>query len=167
MFAVGDYIIYGNNGVCKVESIGPLDHGSSNGRLYYTLTPVYTKGSRVFTPIDNDKVIMRSIITKEEALEIVDDITNIEVLWIQEERKREESYKNALKTCDCRELIKIIKEINLRRQAKNAEGKKITNSDEYYLNMAEDGLYGELALALEIDKTEVENYIAIRLKCKE
>jgi len=166
MFAVGDYIIYGNNGVCKVETIGLIDYVSSNGRLYYTLTPIYTKGSKVFTPIDNDKVIMRPIITKEEAMKLVDDITIIDVLWIQDERKREECYKQSLKTCDCRELIKIIKELYLRKQSRIAEGKKVTSSDERYMSLGEESLYGELALALRIERTEVKDYLTERVNQK-
>lgn len=167
MFAVGDYIIYGNNGVCKVETIGPVDCASTNDRLYYTLTPIYTKGSKVFTPIDNDKVIMRPIISREEAIDLVDDISNIDVLWIQDDRKRDECYNQALKTCDCRELIKIIKELYLRKQSRIAEGKKVTTSDERYLHLAEESLYGELALALGIEKTEVKDYISERVNKEE
>lgn len=167
MFVTGDYIIYGNNGVCKVETIGPMDYESSNGRLYYTLTPVYTKGTKLFTPIDNDKVMMRPTISKEEAMILIDDIRNVEVLLIQDDRKREESYKQALKTCDCREFIRIIKDLDLRMQSKIAEGKKVTSNDERYLHLAEESLYGELALALGIEKTDVKDFISERINDNE
>jgi CarD family transcriptional regulator len=46
MFAVGDYIIYGSNGVCKVEAVGLLDmSGIPKDRQYYTLQPIYAKTS--------------------------------------------------------------------------------------------------------------------------
>ena len=41
MFEVGDYIICGNNGVCRVENIGPMKiSGMKKDRIYYTLSPV-------------------------------------------------------------------------------------------------------------------------------
>lgn len=47
MFHVGDYIIYGSNGVCKVDKVGPMNlDGVSRDRMYYTLIPVYSKGKQ-------------------------------------------------------------------------------------------------------------------------
>ncbi len=90
MFETGDYIIYGNNGVCRVEDIGTLDiSGVQKGQLYYTLQPVYSKGSKVFTPVNNDKVIMRPILTESEAKKIIDGIGEIDELWIEDDAKRD------------------------------------------------------------------------------
>lgn len=38
------------------------------------------------------------------------------------------------------------------------KGKKITTSDERYLHMAEDNLFGELAIPFEMTKGEAEAY---------
>ena len=36
MFDVGEYVVFGSDGVCKVESVGVLDmEGVSRERLYY------------------------------------------------------------------------------------------------------------------------------------
>ena len=41
MFCVGEKIIYGENGVCTVEKIAPLDmNGSAPDRLFYHLSPL-------------------------------------------------------------------------------------------------------------------------------
>ena len=68
-------------------------------------------------------------------------------------------YKNNRRSCDCREFISIIKTIHERKLKRLAEGKKVTASDEKYFSMAEDKLYGELAIALEMDKLKVKAYI--------
>ena len=86
MFEVGDYIVYGSNGVCEVKSVGPIDcPGVSSDKLYYTLCPLYIRDSRVFTPVDNDKVIMRGVMTKAEAEAFVDGINDIDALPINDE----------------------------------------------------------------------------------
>lgn len=160
MFQKGDNIVYGSSGVCEVVDIGTMNMtGAKKGRLYYTLLPVYSNGSRIYTPVDNDKIVMRSILTREEALEKIDSIPEIEPLWIVDEKKREESYKEAVKTCSFENLIKIIKTLYLRRQSRLAGGKKLAAIDERYLKMAEESLYGELAISLDMPKEEMEQFI--------
>lgn len=164
MFEVGDIIFYGNNGVCKVISIGKLDMaGANEDRVYYTLQPCYTKGSTIFTPVDNPKVLMRPVLTKSEALQMIDEIKDIDAVCIQDEKGREAEYKEAVQKCDCRELIKIIKTIYLRKQKRLAEDKKVTAVDEKYFKMAEENLYGELAVSLGMTKEDVKDYITDRV----
>ncbi len=160
MFEIGDFIVYGNMGVCTVDEIGPLDSPLiPKDKLYYTLVPHYTNGSRIFTPIDNKKVIMRPIISKDEALELLDDIAKIDSLDITNEKGREAKYKEVFATCDCRELIKIIKTIYERKEKRQEEGKKLTVADEKYIRLAEDSLYGELAIPLDMDVEEVREQV--------
>lgn len=160
MFEIGDYIVYGNNGVCKVEKIGYLDSSMVSGKkLYYTLNPYYTSGNTIFTPVDNQKVIMRPVLKKNEAEQLIQEIPVIESLWIPDEKKREFEYKQAFGKCDCRELVRIIKTIYLHKKSRMAEGKKVTSVDERYFTMAENNLYGELALPLEMNKEDVKEFV--------
>lgn len=158
MFEVGDNIIHGGSGACRVENIGAINTGVK-GRIYYTLVPYYIKGSSVYTPVDSDKVFMRPVMTKEEVMDLINDIKDIETLWVKDEKKREEIYKNAIRSCDARELVKIIKTIYLRRKIRIAEGKKLTYSDEKYYRIAEDNLYGEVAVALSMTKDEAKEFV--------
>lgn len=165
MFEVGDYIIYGNSGVCKVTDVGPIDiGGEKSGRLYYTMIPCFSQDGKIFTPVDNDKILMRSVIDKENAIKLIDDIKNIEDLWIADEKKREYDYKEAIKTCEPREMIKIIKTIYKRKQSRIAAGKKITASDEKYFKLAENSLYGELAITFEMTKDEAKEFVVKRVE---
>lgn len=160
MFQIGELIVYGNSGVCRVENIGPPElAGAPKGIDYYTLAPYYSSGSKIFTPCDNDKIVMRPIITKREAQKLIREMSSIGTISVPDERKREEQYKEVMKSCDCRKFVSIIKTIDKRKKERLLEGKKITTSDEKYFQMAEDKLYGELAIVLEIDKQEVKEYI--------
>ena len=68
MYEIGEYIVYGNAGVCKVvETVKMPVPGTKDDKLYYTLDPVYDKGCRLFVPVDSQKVKMRPILTKKEA----------------------------------------------------------------------------------------------------
>ena len=98
MFHVGEFVVYGSQGVCKVTDVGCLNlPGAPDDRLYYTLEPCHILGGKVFTPVDNQKAIIRPVISKDEAITLIDDMTDIETLWVPDERKRESYYKDALR----------------------------------------------------------------------
>ncbi len=167
MFSIGEYIVYGMNGVCKVEEIGPMNmSGVESDKIYYTLLPLYTRGSRVFTPVDNQKVVMRPVISKQEACELIDNMKQIEQIEVADDKHRELAYKEAVKSCDCKELIRIINTARKRKEERLAQGKKMSACDERYLKQAQDNLYGEFAVSLKMEKGEVEDFITHRMELK-
>lgn len=164
MFETGTYIICGQHGVCRVEDVGTLKLSeASKDRTYYTLAQIYSRGGVVYVPADSDKIIMRPVISRKEAEALIDAMEEMEELWVENEKRREEVMKNALRTCDCKEWVRIIKTLYARKLARIAQGKKVTASDEKYLHAAEEYLYGELAVSLGMDKREVEQYIIDRI----
>lgn len=164
MFKVGEYIVHGRNGVCKVEDITHIDiSGADKEQLYYTLIPMKSSGSKIFYPVDSDRVVMRSLVTKEEAENIVDGIKNIKPMWIENDRQREMKYKEAISSCDCQQLICIIKTLHQRNMERAAQGKRITFVDDRYLKEAKENLQDEFSIALGIDRDEVEEYIQERI----
>ena len=85
MFEIGEYIIYGNTGVCKVGEVTKMKApGTKDDKLYYSLEPVYDKGCRLFTPVDNEKVKMRPVLTREEADALIEHIQEIDTLWVKD-----------------------------------------------------------------------------------
>ncbi len=160
MFETGTYIVCGQHGVCRVESVGKLQLTEASGdKEYYTLSKVYSRGGVLYVPADSEKVVMRPVISKEEAEELIGHIKEIDMLQIDNEKRKEEIFKQAFKTCDSREWVKVIKTLYERKKIRLSKGKKVTASDERYLRTAEDNLYGELAISLNIDKNDVEQYI--------
>ena len=168
MFKIGEYVVYGVNGVCKVEKIGPMElSGVESDKEYYTLEPLYTRGSKVFTPVDNTKVVMRAVISKKDAYSLIDEIRDIEEIEVVDDKRREQAYKEAIKSCDCRELIKIINTVLKRKEERLAQGKKMSACDERYLKQAKDSLFGEFAVSLKISKDEVEDFVLRRMALKD
>ncbi|MDD3278586.1 MAG: CarD family transcriptional regulator [Lachnospiraceae bacterium] len=164
MFGIGDFIVYGRNGVCVVEKIGKIDSGCTRSdREYYTLRPYYNNASTIFTPVNNEKVLMRPVCTKTEALELIGHMKEIDALGVKDEKRRENEYKEAIGTCDCISWVKIIKSIYLRQESRTADGKKMTAVDERYFRTAEDNLYGELAVSLGMSKEETKEFVMEKL----
>ena len=165
MFNIDDYVIYGGNGVCKVTDIGvPEISRFDCEKEYYTLEPVYESG-KIFAPVDNNKVVMRRVITKEEADDLINSIPSVEVNWVEDMKDREHEFKDIIHHYDCRGFVNIIKTIIERKKKCSSVGKKISVSDTNYLKRAQEYLCGEFAIALNIPKDTVNTYIENRLKC--
>lgn len=168
MYQVGDFIIYGSNGVCEITHVGPMDvpgrtRRNAEEKLYYTMKPCYINDSSIFTPVDNARVVMRPVMTEKEAKDLVDEIDEISPLEIREDKKRELEYKEAVLSCDPVTLVGMIKTIYGRMRARIAAGKKVTSSDTKYFHIAEENLYGELAISLGREKSDVKNYVEEKL----
>lgn len=164
MFEAGEYVIYGSIGVCKIDEIKKMTPpGTKTEKMYYVLDPVYDKRRMVYTPVSNDKVLMRRILTVKEADDLMERVKDIDILQIKNEKLREEKYKEAMRTCSCEEWIRMIKTLYLRSKSRQEQGKKITSSDARYLHMAEENLYGELSIVWQIPKEEVGNFIHQRV----
>ena len=75
MFQVGERIIYGSRGVCEIADVTCLKReGIPKDRVYYVLKPLWNKDSTILTPVDNDRIIMRSLITKDEAEKLISEM---------------------------------------------------------------------------------------------
>ena len=88
----------------------------------------------------------------------------MEVLGVENEKMREETYKKCIRSCQCRELLRMIKTIRFRKRDRLSRGKKATATDEKYLKTAEENVYTELSMLLDIPKNKMEDYIQDRIR---
>ena len=165
MFAAGDYVVYGRVGICQVKGTTTMEmEGIPKDRLYYVLIPDGKTEGTIYTPVDNMKQVLRPVMTKEEAEDLITSIPEIEELEIENEKLREEKYKECLKTCDGTEMCRIIKTIYSRKMKRMKSGKRVTAVDERYMKLAEDNLYSELSLLLGVPKENMVSYISEKIQ---
>lgn len=161
MFSVGDKIIYGENGVCTVEKIAPLDmSGASADKLYYHLSPLVGTGT-YFTPVDSN-AFMRPVISREEAEALIASIDSIEPAICTDTRFNhvDAFYKELFKQHTCEALVAIVKGLKGRMSEKKTKSSRAEST----MKRAKDILHGELSIALGIDVSEVEAYISTKLE---
>lgn len=156
MYQIGEYIVKPGTGVCKVEDVLHLDlMGINKKRLYYLLIPVKDPGEKLYIPTDSENAGLRKVMTTKEAEELIRRIPEIEELWVDNDKMREQKYKEVLKSGDPEELIRVIKNLYLRRMKRQKQGKKSTAVDERYYKQAENILYEELQIAMGTDREHV------------
>ena len=160
MFSVGDKIIYGENGVCTVESIGPLAmSGAPKDKLYYYLSPLIGSGT-YFTPVDSS-AFMRPVMSRDEAEALINSMPGIQPAICNDNRFNhvDAFYKALFKQHSCEALVSIVKGLRSRM----AEKKTKSSRAEATMKRAKDILHGELSVALDMDIKDVEGYIISRL----
>ena len=142
LFGKGEYIVYDITGVCQVQDITTMSmDAEGKEKLYYVLEPVGASGSRIITPVEGNKSIMRPILSREEAYSLIDDIRDVHELGITDDKQREAKYKDRM-----------------------SHGKRLTEVDERYLKKAKENLYRELSIPLEIPAEDVERFITDRIE---
>ena len=158
MLEKGNFVISTGNGICEIQDILTMNM-SGTPKEYYLLVPIAEPTAKVYIPVDIAAARIRPVLTEEEAWDIIKGVSAIDSIWIENEKEREKTYKEALASRDPKRLIGIIKTLYLRKKERTDAGKKNTAVDERYFKLAEDQLHGELAFVLGEDKRNIEKII--------
>ncbi len=166
MYAVGELIVYGGSGVCKVIEVKEFGgRGPDAKRLFYVLKPLYQECT-ITAPVDSDKVFIRPIISREEAERLIDTIPHIvaEPCDGQAVRQLSERYEASIKSHNVADLLELTMSIHAKKEMREKQNRKFGAVDERFMKRAEELLFGELSAALGIDKEEIPAYIASRVE---
>ncbi len=152
MYRIGEVIVYGDMGVCRILDIQNLAFAGEE-KPYYILKPLFQE-CMISTPVENTKVFMRPIISKQEANRLIDMIPSIQAKAYYSRILREvsEHYEASLKTHDCESLIELSMSIYAKKQTPEEQNRKFGAIDERFMKRAEELLFGELAAALDIPR---------------
>ena len=167
MYQVGDKIIYGSNGVCVIEEIKMIEVPRTDElKPYYIIKPVF-QGCRISVPVDTG-VYMRVIITAEEANALLDVVPRVEPkpYYNTALRQLQDYYEKKLAAHDCGILIETLLSIYRKREEVLAQKRKFGAIDERYMKRIEDLLFGELSVALGVEKIDVRRMMVDKLNEK-
>ena len=160
MFSAGDTIIYENYGVCRITGTREMEIGHAV-RSYYELKPIFENNLTFYLPIGQEKIEakMHPTLSVEEIYALIQAMPDEDTIWIENETKRKEQYKQILAGNDRPALGKRFKTLYLRQKDLSQTGKKLYVSDERFLRDAEKVLYDEFAYVLDIKQEEVLPFI--------
>ena len=165
MFRTGEFVLHGSSGVCQVEGVEEKRLPGGEKKEYYVLRPVH-QHYMVYTPVDSDKVFLRPIISREEALRLIDAIPSMHPqaydCGVVSELARH--YEESFRSHRCVDLVELTMSIYAKRKSCEEKKRKFGVVDERFLKRAEELLFSELAVALGIEKDEVPGYISSRVR---
>ena len=165
MFSVGEYVVYGGNGVCRIDGIGTPECAANAGQTYYFLLPVAYAG-RIYAPVDT-RVPMRAILTREEALALLRDMPGIpsRVNLSRDKRALDEHYKQLLAPHTCFALATAVKSI--REKSGLDRRHPVTQTEEDIMKRSRTALVQELALSLGVGSEQAERLLSDALRRSE
>lgn len=168
MYRMGDCVVKANIGLCRITDIVHLDgRDVDRNKKYYLLVPLSDDKMKIYVPVDSMASNSRKAVSCSEAWDVIESIPKIDSVHIENEKQREQKYKEALRSCEPEQWIGIIKTMYFRKQKRNIQGKKNTAMEERYFKLAEKYLYSELAYAIGKDESEMCQLIADTIKKKD
>ncbi len=160
MFKTGDYVVRANKGICEVVDVTHIEtKGYDPETLYYIMSPILDKGSKLFIPTEVGDQTFRYALSSDEAQDIIERVPDIEEQTITDNKHRENDYKEAIKSNNPERLVSVIKNIYARKKDRLNAGKKSLAVDDRYFKLAEDLLYSELAFAIGCEKDDIPGLI--------
>jgi CarD family transcriptional regulator len=166
LYKVGDLVYYGRTGVCKITDLIQQEGKEASGaKQYYVLKPL-SGSCTITTPVENGKVFMRSLISKQEAEHIIGLIPTIKVKAYHCRNLQElsEHYNTYIDTHDCVELAKLTLSLYTKKQDAILQKRKIGTIDERYIKLAEDLLFGELSAVIGISRASLQQSIIAKVR---
>lgn len=158
MYAVGEKIIYGEQGACEVSEVGHVAmQGIAKDRLFYTLRPL-SGGGTIYAPVDSP-VYTSHVMAPEEAKAFLAAIPSIEATYCTEVKvtKADAYYKSIFSSHSREALIAMLKGLKGcstdRRQTLNLRLERISKR-------ARDLLESELSAALGISTADAQKMLA-------
>ena len=168
MFTVGSDVMYGSNGVCRIEEIRS-ESFSGEAKDYYILSPADDPKTVIYVPTDAPTLTaqMRRLLSQEEVQSLIRQGCDDELLeWINDPRSRSEMFRGILQSGDRRLLLRMLRTIHARREQQSEIGRKLYAADEQAFARAERLLHGEIAAVMRIHPDEVQSFIHSQLRAE-
>lgn len=158
MFKKGDLVIYSSHGICKIDDI--CEKTISNvTKKYYSLHPMDDRKLSISIPVDNDKVTIQELLTKEEAENIIESFKLEGYEWIAIDNERSTKYNEILKEGNRMEIAKIANTLMKKKVELDSNGKKFHEKDKKILLGIQNILFTELAFILNTTLEEIKDQI--------
>ena len=165
MFQVGDQVIYGIHGVCRITQVEErtIDRKKIH---YFVLEPTEQPGAKFYVPMHNEAALskLRHIISREALDTLLESDEVQQDAWIQDENQRKQHYRDLINSGDRMALVRMVRTLHQHRKAQSAAGRKFHLCDENFLRDAEKLLGSEFALVLRMPQEEVGSYVRGVLK---
>lgn len=165
-YKIGEYVVYGSNGICKINDIKDMTLSPIIGeRNYYVLEQMNARSSTIYVATDNETLCakMRYVLTEKEILAILRGVKESSISWIDDRKMRAKSFYDILHNGSHEELLLMIGCIYLKGRELSEIGKRLSDSDSGILRSAEKIVREEFAFALGIESEKVGEFIRSEL----
>ncbi|MDD6394719.1 MAG: CarD family transcriptional regulator [Firmicutes bacterium] len=167
MLCIGDTVLFGTEGIFVIDRITQKEIGDKTAD-YYVLKSHDKDNSVIYLPLDNQMLIgkVRPLLTESEICALLVQVSDFDDIWIADNKLRKEKFQNILQSGDREKLIRLAGTIYKHQQDMKLRHRKLSLSDERILKEAERIISIEFAYVLNIDRSDVPQYIQSHINMK-
>lgn len=167
MFQVGDQVVYGIHGVCRVADLE--ERVIDRKRLtYLVLEPVGQDGSRYLVPTHNAAAMgkLQQMLTPSQLQTLLSSDEIRKDSWIRDENQRKQTYRELIGSGDRARLLQMVHTLYRHKKEQSAAGKKVHLCDDNFLRDAEKLLSSEVSMVMSMEYDQARAYLRDQLKCE-
>lgn len=159
-FRINDSVIHFREGLATIYAVNKMNNSD-----YFLLRINKTNGEIIYVPFASAGNIIRSIMTKEEADDLLRYIKTIEKDFNSNTKQRRDEYKRKLASGNVKEIAYLYRQLHFYYQIGGEENDEIKLGpvDFDMLNYAHNMLMDELAFSYNQPRSEVERFIEERI----
>ena len=167
MCQIGDKVVHINGGVFLIEEIKIMNYGFGDTN-YLILKPYYidetNKTLVLYVPEEKKDQLIRKIMSKEEALNVIEQIKSIEPIWYQDAKTRKDKFGELIRSKNIKDICVVVKSLYIKQLELQENNKSLNLIDYDYLKKLKRGIEEELAISLNIPIVDVAEYITKYIK---
>ncbi len=165
MFQVGEFVLYGSHGVCRVK--GTEKQLVNRKRTeYLVLEPLSQNESKFYLPSQSPAAMgkLKPVLSREELEDLLTSDLIRHDCWIREESLRKQHYRDLISSGDRVLLLQMVNALYRYRDEQIAAGRKFHQCDDNFLRDAEKLLCSEICLVMDLTAEQARTYLREHLR---
>ena len=160
MFKINDSVIHCREGLSTIVSINNM-----NGRDYFLVSVDRNSGETIYVPVETAESIIRPLMDKKEADELLKYIKKIKKEFNVNTKQRRDAYKKMLSSGNVKEIAYLYRQLFFYEQigGENNTEIKLGPVDIDMLSYAENMLMDELSITYGVARNEVKAFVQKRI----
>ena len=159
MFKINDSVIHCREGLSTIIAINNM-----NGKDYFLVSVNRNSGETIYVPVDTAGSIIRPLMDKKAADELLKYIKKIKKDFNSNTKQRRDAYKKRLSSGDVKDIAYLYRQLFFyNKLGENNDEIKLGPVDLDMLNYAKNMLLDELAITYKQPRESVEKFIEERI----
>ena len=160
MFKINDSVIHCREGLSTIVSTSNM-----NGKDYFLVSVNRNSGETIYVPVDTASSIIRPLMNKKEADELLLYIKKIKKEFNSNTKQRRDAYKKMLSSGNVKEIAYLYRQLYFYEKigGENNTEIKLGPVDIDMLSYAQNMLMDEFALSYNVKREEVKDFVEKRI----
>ena len=156
MFKINDSVIHCREGLSTIIAMNNM-----NGKDYFLVSVNRNSGETIYVPVDTAENIIRPLMDKKEANELLKYIKKINKDFNSNTKQRRDAYKKKLSSGDVKEIAYLYRQLYFYEKLGGEENSEIKLGpvDIDMLSYAENMLMDEFAITYGVKRSDIKAYI--------